>query len=365
VSGSKQFDIEVHYDDTLRGLTARNLPAVEREPRMPPWETVAATAHLYYPNLRQGGSWDRLAENRAHLADSFAGSESSARRMLAEMELPEDEGPHAKLELVYEWITEQVDNVTFRSTKAAFEAFGEAPETVRCAREVIRERQGDWWDLARTYLALARHLGFEAHLVHAVNRQENFLNLQYYSSKQFDNLFVATRWPDDPDDAWIFNEVGSKLPYGTVPWWNQGSQALMYTEEAAEIVSIPISSATESCRNARPTSTSTKRTVLRRRSGSTVPKGRPGWGRDVVCIGWIRTSARNGLRTGAVLTLLGSRSTASFPGRKTFGASSRSTAKPSPTTSASTKEPRASAFRSKGRGSRASRIFTQENASIP
>jgi hypothetical protein len=220
-------------------------PLIE-EPWMPPDPQVRATMVLYYvpPQTDYGRFWDDLARG---FDRGIEAKKSSIDRALHDLALRAGSNVDESVRKLYGW----VDKNLRREELQSFEELQTPQADEKGSRDLIQqlmlERHGNGVEIHLFFVALARALGAQAHLVLAADRRNNIWNPTLRSLGQFDGTLVAVG-PIEGNPVVV--DPGSGLPYGGVPWWLSGSDALMVTPRGAKIIHVRPPKAAESVRDA-------------------------------------------------------------------------------------------------------------------
>lgn len=166
------------------------------------------------------GRWyAALARDRYALSDEVL---AAARPILDEADTPE-----GKLRAIHRWIAQDFRYISI--------SLGDGGYQPRLPAEVVETRSGDCKDKATLFVALARHLGFEAHpvLLSSTGGVEETLP----GVAQFDHEIAAVRL----DGRWVYLDLTADVvPFGEVPPGYQGEFGLLVMDDGAvEEVTFP------------------------------------------------------------------------------------------------------------------------------
>jgi hypothetical protein len=238
--------IQSSYEHGVVLILGTDLPAVAEEPMMPPDHEVRASAVVYplFWDLTYEKFWNDAGRLTEKYHRATASNQKSIARAISEMGLPAGEaGLEERLRAAYGWIEKNITRTGLRGFEEAQLAKSEEETDRDVIGSVLESRQGNAEELNRFYLAIARALGAEAHLVLAPDRRRNYFDPDFKSLSQFDTAFVAVRPKGASDeDAWIV-DAGSGLPFGELPWWNSGCKGLLLDKFEARAISLPIAPA--------------------------------------------------------------------------------------------------------------------------
>ena len=228
-------------------VTAHDLPAVLDEPYMPPDAESHASALFYYRDSasKPKDFWDLEARRLVRRATNFA-REKPIGQAIASMKIPEGADLMTRLKAAYDWAAANIKNTTLKTAEEAEAVRAdekEKPERWKTAQDILAAREGRGRDLDFLFFGLARALGAEAFPVLAADRTDHYFNPGFLSVEQFDSTLIAVKAKGDPDDRLVFVDLGSGLPFGEIPWWLAGAQALLASPEGHRLVVPPVSAA--------------------------------------------------------------------------------------------------------------------------
>jgi hypothetical protein len=228
--------VSVTHDSRSMRVAGSNLPPVAEEPWMPPRKEVGASVSLYYRTNSEKPEdyWNLEAKREARRAQDFS-KEKPIKEALASIPFPPGADLFARLKTVHAWITSNIHHSGFRTSEEAEAASDDGTSPVG-AKEVLANRKASGRQLEYLFLGFARALGAEADMVLATDRRDHFFDTQLLTTEQFDWSLVAVRNPGEGDDKAVFVDTGSGLPFGELPWWLTGTNALLATPKGARTV---------------------------------------------------------------------------------------------------------------------------------
>jgi hypothetical protein len=234
--------IDARADANSVLVNGRNLDPVPNEPQMPPLNEARASATFYYTTREKAAEyWELGAKGVETALKGFLRGHGAAREAVAAAGIPEGAALPDKLRLAYEWIGANVKNTNLLSAEEE-EADDGGPNDAYSAKTVLKAKEGSPRQLDYLFAGMARELGAEANIVFAVDRTDRYWNKSLKTFGQFSYTFVAVRAPGAPDDAFVFVDAGSGMPFGQVPWRATGASALMCTAKGSVSILIPPSS---------------------------------------------------------------------------------------------------------------------------
>ncbi len=217
--------IEPKIEEAPRGFKnsyfweARDLPAIESEFGMPPlkdmsirltlspaafekWDDVAAWYHGLSDPMRKQNA------GIAALADSLTGQVSDSAK---------------KVKILFEWVR---DNIRYIAVAIGIGGF-----QPHAAEEVLRNRYGDCKDMTTLLCAMADAAGIDMHPVIVCTKPNGALDTSLVSPYQFNHLIAYHPLTAD-SDLWL-DATKKGCPFGQIPWYNQGTTALIVEDETS------------------------------------------------------------------------------------------------------------------------------------
>ncbi len=216
-------------------ITAKNLPAIVKEPWPGPEEAVRGTVRLYYHDAaaNEGNFWRSVALRVTRAAANFS-QDGPIRQAIASMGLPATSDLRTRLKLAYDWVAGHVRNVEMLPPVGISEptVLGDMADGLQ-AQEILGRGAGDCRYLTFLYWGIARALGAEAGFVPVTDRRQRVFDAGLLSLSQFSRYLLAVGSPGDPKDALTLLDVCSGLSFGEVPWWLTGYESLLLDRDSA------------------------------------------------------------------------------------------------------------------------------------
>ena len=229
-----------------------NLPPVADEPASPSWSNLVPRLAVTYipPPARQpsgintfanwadvGGWLGELEDPQAAPSDALA---AKARELTA----------NAKTE--YEKIRaigNYVQKVQYISIQAGLGRGGGVRP--HAAAEVFAKSYGDCKDKANLMRAMLRVVGIDAVLVSIYAGDPDYVRAEWPSPSQFNHCIIAVKVGNDTQAVTviqharlgrllIFDPTAESTPMGDLPFYLQGSFALLDTKDAEPLVKMPV-----------------------------------------------------------------------------------------------------------------------------
>lgn len=226
-----------------------NVPAVEREPSMPPWRAVAGwLAVSFFPRQehlrgKSHGSWRDVGRWYAKLSAGRRRATPEIKQKVEELTAP---GPALldKLKALAAFVQRQVRYVAIEIGIGGYQP--------HAAREVFANLYGDCKDKVTLLSAMLRQIGIESHYV-LVHTSRGVVVPHFPSALSFNHVILAIQLPEDvaPDlhavknherlgRMLFFDPTDSLAPLGYLPPTLQANYGLLVTKAGGELVELPL-----------------------------------------------------------------------------------------------------------------------------
>lgn len=231
-------------DEDRRIITYRfsDVPAMRFEPLMPPPSYLMARLIVDYEWTRSAtsepiGFWMQAGRSQALRVNRYLENTGSVPRLVAEL-LPGKKKPVERIEIISSWIRTNILNLATLPNELLQEEGELIYEQNARIEDILERRYGTPMDITLLTLAMLRQAGLEAYLVLSVSREEGVLRYTFLDSQQFDQAFVAVRLPGEEI---VFDHPSApNCPPNSVPWYVQGSLALVCTPAGSIFARIPV-----------------------------------------------------------------------------------------------------------------------------
>jgi transglutaminase-like putative cysteine protease len=227
-----------------------DVPAVEVEPEMPPWEAVAGRMDVkYFPRdpamrAKTSGSWNDIG------AWSF-GLTTPRRTVTPEITAKVSEltagiqDPVEKIKALAAFAQRQIRYAAIEIGIGGFQP--------HAAGEVLAHKYGDCKDKATLLGAMLQVIGVDSYNV-LINDQRGVVSPEFPEIRAFNHVIIAIRVPDKiPDAAFLdvvnhpklgrlvfFDPTNEYVPLGSLPYYLQNSYGLVVTPGGGEIYRLPL-----------------------------------------------------------------------------------------------------------------------------
>ena len=226
-----------------------NVPAVEREPSMPPWRATAGwLAASFFPRQehlrgKSHGSWRDVGRWYAKLTAGRRRTTPEIKQKVEELTVGRPTRLD-KLKALAAFVQRQVRYVAIEIGIGGYQP--------HAAREVFANLYGDCKDKVTLLSAMLRQIGIESHYV-LVHNSRGVVVPHFPSALSFNHVILAIQLPEDvPPDVYavknhdrlgqmlFFDPTDSLTPLGYLPPTLQASYGLLVTKDGGELVELPL-----------------------------------------------------------------------------------------------------------------------------
>lgn len=226
-----------------------DLPAIDIEPDMPAWRSLAGWVGLKYfpqdPALRakSSGSWRDVGLWYAGLTQSSRTASPQIQQKVAELTAGLSD-PLSKMRALTEYMQR---NIRYFAVEIGIGGYQPHP-----AAQVFAHQFGDCKDKATLLSSMLHEIGIESYYV-LIDTHRGFVHASY-PSIAFNHAILAIRLPDTVSDAGlysvvndpklgrllIFDPTNEYVPLGYLPWYLQDTSALLVAPDGGELISLPL-----------------------------------------------------------------------------------------------------------------------------
>jgi len=227
----------------------KNLPGVEIEPGMPPWQAVAGWAGVkYFPRdpamrAKSSGSWQDVGLWYDGLTQSSRAPSPAIQQKVAELTSGISD-PLQKIRVLTEYMQK---NIRYMAVEIGIGGFQPHP-----APEVFVHQFGDCKDKATLLSAMLHEAGIESYYLLIDHRRGHVQPT--YPSVHMDHMILAIRLPEGIADAdlyatvndpklgklLIFDPTSEHTPLGYLPWQLQDTYGLVMASDGGHLISLPL-----------------------------------------------------------------------------------------------------------------------------
>ena len=228
----------------------KNLPGVEIEPAMPPWQSVAGWAGVKYfsrdPAMRAktSGSWQDIGLWYDGLTQSSRASSPAIHQKVTELTSGISD-PLQKMRVLTDYMQK---NIRYMAVEIGIGGYQPHP-----APEVFAHQFGDCKDKATLLGSMLHEIGIESYYV-LVDSERGVIHPDYPSIYHMNHVILAIRLPagipdtdlyavvNDPNlgRLLIFDPTNEHIPLGYLPSSLQHSYGLVVAADGGHLVALPL-----------------------------------------------------------------------------------------------------------------------------
>ena len=226
-----------------------DLAAVEVEPEMPPWRSVAGWAGVkYFPSntalrAKTSGTWNDIGAWYNGLTQSSRVASPQIQQKVAELTSGISD-PLQKIRALTEYVQR---NIRYMAVEIGIGGY-----QPHAAAEVFAHQFGDCKDKATLLSTMLQQIGIQSYYL-VVDTDRGFI-FPDYPSIAMDHVVLAIHLPDVVPDAGlgplmhdpklgrllIFDPTNEYVPLGDLPWYLQSNYGLLITPDGGSLVSLPL-----------------------------------------------------------------------------------------------------------------------------
>ena len=227
----------------------KDIPAVEVEPDMPPWEAVGGRLGLkYFPRdpamrAKTSGSWKDLGLWYDGLSRASLTSSPDIKKKTAELTSGLSD-PLEKIRVLAQYLQKQVRYVAIEIGIGGFQP--------HAAADVFVHQYGDCKDKATLLAAMLNEIGVQSYYV-TIDTDRGIVRPEY-PSMQFDHVISAIALDDKipttslyatvKDDKigtlLLFDPTNPYVPLGYLPSYLQNTYAMVVTRDGGTLIKTPL-----------------------------------------------------------------------------------------------------------------------------
>jgi transglutaminase-like putative cysteine protease len=228
----------------------QDIPAIEVEPDMPPFEAVAGRMDIkYYPrdqNLRAKttGTWNDIGAWYSGLTVSSRIPSPALQQKVSELTSGISD-PVAQIRAITSYMQR---NIRYVAIEIGIGGFQPHP-----AADVFAHQYGDCKDKATLLSTMLKQIGIDSYYV-VIDTDRGMVNPKFPSIGSFNHVILAIRLPDSVTDAGLyavfkdpklgrllfFDPTNPYVPLGYIPSYLQDTYALLVTPDGGQLVSLPL-----------------------------------------------------------------------------------------------------------------------------
>lgn len=226
-----------------------DVPAVEHELVMPPWETIAGWVGVkYFPadpaqRPKTTGAWQDIGQWYNALTASSRASSPQIKQKVAELTSGISD-PIARIRALTDYMQRQIRYVAIEIGIGGYQPHP--------AADVFNHQYGDCKDKATLLSSMLHEIGIESYYV-IIDTDRGVVRPDY-PSMHFDHVILAIQLPQGASDGGlysivndpklgkllIFDPTNSYVPLGYLPSYLQASYALLVGPDGGGLVQMPL-----------------------------------------------------------------------------------------------------------------------------
>lgn len=227
----------------------QNLPAIDVEPEMPAWRSIAGWAGFKYfpsdPALRAktSGTWTDIGLWYDTLTASSRIASPEIKQKVAELTAGMSD-PVQRMRAITNYMQR---SIRYYAVEIGIGGYQPHP-----AAEVFTHQYGDCKDKATLLSSMLHEIGIDSYYV-VIDTDRNEVH-PAYPSMDFDHVILAIRLPDSVTDnslyavindpklgrLLIFDPTNEYVPLGYIPYYLQDSYALLVAPDGGRLISMPL-----------------------------------------------------------------------------------------------------------------------------
>lgn len=227
-----------------------NVPAIEDEPDMPPWRSVAGRLGVSYFS-RNGvsgaaklASWQDVGRWYAQLAAQSRNPSPQIKQKVAEL-TAHATTPIDKIRALGEFVQRDIRYVAIEIGIGGFRPHE--------AQDIFSNHYGDCKDKATLLSTMLTQAGIQSYYV-LVNVDRGVVARDFPTATEFDHVILAIRIPPDADAGGLyaldnhsplgrllfFDPTDPYVPLGDLPSALQANDGLLVTDDGGQLVKLPL-----------------------------------------------------------------------------------------------------------------------------
>jgi len=227
-------DVKVHGGLNGYDLVIKNVPALVREPHMPPMQSRSLRVLFYYSDSSKSKDfWSDAGKRWSRSVDRFASTSPVILKAVSQIVSPTD-SPEQKSMKIYEAVM-KLDNTDYTRAHSAVENKAEGQKE-KNAGDIWLDKRGNSAELTRLYIALARGAGLKAYDMIVANRNDQLFDQNYLSWDQLDDELAIVMIDGKP----VYLDPGNRFEdYGELAWYHCFAGGVKQTDHGPVLASTP------------------------------------------------------------------------------------------------------------------------------
>lgn len=218
---------------------ATNVPAFKEEPRMPPEDQVRAWMLIYYSDrdkIDPAAYWKQIGKQLYEATKGEMKVNDDIKKAAATI-IGDATAPDQKLQRLLEFCRTKIKNLQNDTEKLTEEERKKLKEN-KSPADTLNRGYGTRSNIDMLFGALAIAAGFDARVVNLSDRSDIFFDPNF-ADDYFLNVYdIAVK----VGEGWqVFDPSSQYIPYGMLPWRQEGVQALLGDQKEPGFLSTRIS----------------------------------------------------------------------------------------------------------------------------
>jgi hypothetical protein len=232
--------VPVKQPDGSYAIDVHDVPALEKEPYMPPARSLEMRVDFYYvePNIPEDETpehfWNRTGKVWSDEIDRFVNKNGTVDKDLTQTVGAAD-APEVKLRKIYARV-QKIREVGVEEMKSDQEQKHEQLKSNNNVEDILKHGYATGRELNYTFVALARAAGFPASEVFVANRSKVFFLPEKRDPSQ---LTADIVWVHAGTQDYYLDPASSALPFGTLPWYETDTGGIRCSQAGGELVTVP------------------------------------------------------------------------------------------------------------------------------
>jgi len=227
-----------------------DIEAIQSEPQMPTWRSVAAQVGFCFASTSSGssegnhGTWNQIGRWYGDLTSGRREITPKIRDKTRELVSGTDD-PSEKISRLATFVQHNIRYVAIEIGIGGFQP--------HAAQDVLTNGYGDCKDKATLLSAMLREAGIDSYYI-LINSDRDYLTPDFPSSLEFDHVILAIQAPSSASghamfatlpharlgSLLLFDPTDSSTPLGYLPPSLQSNSALLVTDQGGELVTLPL-----------------------------------------------------------------------------------------------------------------------------
>jgi transglutaminase-like putative cysteine protease len=220
--------------------TMTDMPAVHEETWMPPEDQVKTWMLVYYDKqiadkVDPQKYWFELGKSYYDRSKSLIKANDDVKQMAASL-IADAKTDDEKLERLFQFCRDKIKNTSNDALELTPEERGKLKEN-KSPSDTLKRGVGSSGDIDLLFAGLANASGFDARIVLASDRADLFFDKSIPNGYFVDPRIIAV----NVGGTWKFFRPGyNYVPFGMLPWWSEGLQALISDPKQPVWVNTPM-----------------------------------------------------------------------------------------------------------------------------